>query len=135
MDDIVVIILTIVIAVVGALSQRKKRQQMEAAKKNPGSPSKQPMDIWEILREQSTAKHPFDEEDEPDVESWEEKPVDTVPEAKPTYQFVAKNEGRSDIKETIKEEPKRKHRVLIDGEKFSLRKAVIYSEIMNRKYT
>ena len=134
MDDIVVIILTILVVVIGALSQRKKRQQMEAAKKNPGAPTRQPIDIWEILREQSTAKHPFDEEDEPVVENWE-KPIDTVPETKPAYQFNAKNEGQSDIRESTLEAPKRKHRVLIDGEKFSLKKAIIYSEIMNRKYT
>jgi len=65
-----------------------------------------------------------------------EKPVDTVPEQQPVYQFSAGSEGSSDIQKSILEEPVRKRRkALIDGEKFSLKKAVIYSEIINRKYT
>ena len=135
MDDLVVIILTILVAVVGALSQRKKRLEKEAAKKTPGSQPNQPMDFWELLREQSTGQHPFDEA-EPIVDFEEEEPVDVVPAQQPVYQFSAGNEGNSDIKESIMEEPqKKRHKVLIDGEKFSLRKAVIYSEIINRKYT
>ena len=137
MDDIVVIILTILVAVVGALSQRKKRQQAEAAKKNPGVQSQpnQPFDFWEMLREESTPVHPFDEP-EPVMENLMEEHVDTVPEPKPVYRFSAKDEGSSDIKESIVEAPqKKRYKVLIDGEKFSLRKAVIYSEIMNRKYS
>jgi len=137
MDDVVVIILTIIIAVVGALSQRKKRQQMEAAKKNQGTQPRQPVDIWELLREQSTIDDPFEEIDpEPEIEIIKEKPVDTVPEPKPVYQFSSGDEGTSDMKQSsLEKPPKKRHKVLIDGEKFSLKKAVIYSEIMNRKYT
>lgn len=136
MDDIVVIILTILVAVVGALSQKKKRREAAAPKKPQPNQPDGPMSIWEILREQSsTGTHPFDEP-EPMFEAVKEEPVDRVPEPRPAYQFSASSEGSSDIKEPILVEPKKKpHKVTIDGEKFSLRKAIIYSEIMNRKYT
>lgn len=134
MDDLVVIILTILIAVVGGLSQRKKRREMQNANSTQTQPS-QPMDFWDLLREQSTGQHPF-EEAEPMVEMAKEEPVDTVPAPKPVYQFSAAVEGSSDIMESsIKGPKKKRQKVLIEGEKFSLRKAIIYSEIMNRKYT
>ena len=90
----------------GALSQRKKRQQMEAAKKNQGTQPRQPVDIWELLREQSTIDDPFEEIDpEPEIEIIKEKPVDTVPEPKPVYQFSSGDEGTSDMKQSSLEKP------------------------------
>lgn len=131
MDDIVVIIITILIAVVGVMGQRKKRKDMQAAGKVP---PKQEVDFWELLREQSLVENDPFEHATPIIES-EEEPLDTVPVQEPVYQFKAQQEGSSDIVETVIKAPKKKKRtVLIEGEKFSLRKAVIYSEIMNRKY-
>ncbi len=130
MDDIVVIIITILIAVLGALSQRKKRQ---TAQEQGKTQQQKPFDFWEMLNDQGTAEDPY-QHYEPETEI-EEEPLDVVPEKKPVYQFSASREGSSDITETQFKEPVRtKRKVLVDGEKFSLRKAVIYNEIMNRKY-
>jgi len=131
MDDIVVIIITILIAVLGALSQRKRRQ---AAQTHGNTQQQKPFDFWEMLNDERAPEDPYQHfESEPEIE---EEPIDVVPKEKSVYQFVPSNEGRSDIAEPILKEPVRKKRkVLVDGEKFSMRKAVIYSEIMNRKYS
>ena len=130
MDDIVVIILTVLVAIIGVAGQRKKRRNLQTSgKTQPGKP----MNFWELLQEQSKIEDPYSEY-ESEIEEEEEK-IKTVPEQKPAYQFKTENEGSSDIVEQVKEEPRvKKSKVFIDGEKFSLRKAVIYSEIMNRKY-
>jgi len=131
MDDIVVIIITILVAVLGIVSQRKKRESAQT----PGNLQQpKPFDFWEMLNEERAAQDPYQHfESEPEIE---EEPIDIVPKEKPVYQFVPSSEGRSDITEPILKEPVRKKRkVLVDGEKFSMRKAVIYSEIMNRKYS
>lgn len=131
MDDIVVIIITILIAVLGALSQRKKRQ---AAQAQGSTQQQKPFDFWEMLNDQGATEDPYQHFDpEPEIE---EEPVDVVPEKKPVYQFVASVEGSSDIADNQMKAPVRtKRKVFVDGEKFSLRKAVIYHEIMNRKYS
>lgn len=132
MDDIVVIVITILIAIMAALGQKKKRQQTEAAKQNQ---PQQPLDFWELLGGLS-ATEAAPRAGSNEVVEETEKPIDSVPVNKPAYQFSVKSEGKSDIPNSVFTEPKKKKRAaLIDGEKFSLRKAVIYNEIMNRKYT
>lgn len=128
MDDLIVIILTLIIAGVGALGQLKKKKQAE--------PNMEPQEgtdsFWNLL----------DDETEP-VEQTEiinhqvEKEVVEPVKAQDSqlYQFKAKQEGESVIEEDEKIEikkPKLKSKLKED---FSLRKAVIYSEILNRKYT
>ncbi len=121
----------VLVAVVGAFGQRKKQKNRQAVGKTQ---SKQPMDFWEMLREQSRENVPSAEPEQ--VFEAEDESIDVVPKQEPVYRFRPQNEGASNIVPTRVEEPKKKERkVLIDGEKFSLRKAVIYSEIMNRKYT
>ena len=72
---------------------------------------------------------PDDEEEEPVVRQYKE------PDKVPSYNFTAAAESKPDIKDLMKKVEKKKRHVFIDGEKFSLKKAVIYSEVMNRKYT
>ena len=130
MDDIVVIILTVLVAIIGVAGQRKKRRDLqEPGKTQPQSP----VDFWGLLQEQGKIEDPYSEYGS--VTEEEEEMIDTVPEQKPAYQFKTENEGSSGIVEQMKEKPSdKKSKVFIDGERFSLRKAVIYSEIMNRKY-
>ncbi len=134
MDDLVVIILTLLVAVVGALSQRKKRQQTTQAPPQEGE--KQPMDFWDMIMEQQNQPQQY-REPQPYFEEEDEEPEPVVEAPKkPEYTFSAGDEGRSGIQEELKKslEPKSK-KVMVDGEDFSLRKAVIYNEILNRKYT
>ncbi|MCK3683853.1 hypothetical protein [Maribellus sp. YY47] len=131
MDDLIVILLTILVAVVGVLNQRKKKKEGL----RPGAESAgQPADFWEMLMQQEEQRpvyQPFDEEEEP-----AEEVVVAVPKPEPVYSFKAEAEGSSEVVEKMKilQRPQKK-KVLIDGERFSIRKAVIYNEIMNRKYT
>lgn len=135
MDDLVVIILTLLVAVVGALSQRKKRQQ--ATQSPPAEGEKKPMDFWDMVMEQQNQPRQY-REPEPYFEEEDEAPVEPVVETpkKPEYTFSAESEGQSGLQEELKKslEPKSK-KVTVDGEHFSLRKAVIYNEILKRKYT
>lgn len=135
MDDLVVIILTILVAIVGVISQRKKRQEANTTQ-TQGEANKQPADFWDMIMEQQEQPQQY-RTPEPYIEEVDEKPEPVVerPE-KPKYSFTAEKEGSSDLKEALKKslEPKSKE-VMVDGERFSLRKAVIFSEILNRKYT
>jgi len=64
------------------------------------------------------------------------QPADFTPEKQPVYRFQVQEEGVSDIPDEEKKAvPEKRKKVKICGEEFSLRKAVIYSEILNRKYT
>ncbi len=128
MDDIVVIILTLLVVVIGIVGQAKKRKAISQQPKT-GNP---PQNIWDLLESQMTPE-PQTYEPEPELEP-EDEIMDVVPKT-PVYEFDAKNEGKSVIKDktdpVISVEERRKSK----KEKFPLRKAVIYSEILNRKYT
>ncbi len=129
MDDIVVIILMLIVAVIGIVGQSKKRK---AAIQQPktGKPSQ---NIWDLLESQM-APEPQMVEPEPDFEP-EDEIMDVVPKT-PVYEFDAKNEGKRLIKKEEKESPIFAHEIRkTKKEKFPLRKAVIYSEILKRKYT
>lgn len=128
MDDILVIILTLVVAVVGALGQRKKKRNLPQAES--GGAGTETPDFWDTImgaQEQPMPQPVVQEE----VEESEEV---AQPVSEPGFQFSVQNEGASDIEEEEKVEVV-KRKVKIDGEDFSLRKAVIYNEILNRKYT
>lgn len=124
MDDLIVIILTLIIAVVGVLGQVKKKKQAEGT--GAGNSTG---DIWDLFQEQDNFQEAekvteFYEEDEKTLESF-----DTL-----VYQFDAVKEGSALIKgKNIPEDTAISEKVE-DKEKFSLKKAVIYSEILNRKY-
>lgn len=131
MDDLLVILITILIAVVGVLNQRKKKKDaQQPVSGNAG----QPTDFWEMLMQQEEQR-PVNQEVQDEEEEYDEV-IDTIPEAKPVYQFQAEGEGSSDLAEEKKIlQRQQKKQVLIDGEAFSIRKAIIYNEILNRKYT
>ena len=132
MEDYLVIIITLIIAVVGALKGRKKKKAPPVAA--PEGQNQNP-DFWDMIMDNQgkneeelvvdSAESEYQSANEPVVSS-KQKGSDI---------FTPVNEGASDIKEEVKKVVKTKKRVLIEGEDFSLRKAVIYSEIMNRKYS
>ena len=126
MDDIVVIILTLIVAVVGILNQQRKKK---AAQNPVATENKKSTDFWDLFTEDPGGQ----EEVEPDY--IEPEVVREEPKIKQQYQFVARAEGRSDLKEKVRVVVKKKTLGRIEGEEFSLRKAVIYSEILNRKYS
>lgn len=122
MDDLVVIILTLIIAAFGLFGQMKKKKQSQPVKEGAQD---QPENIWDMIQREMNPVPPI-----PQVEME----VDEEPGPKITYNFEPKNEGSSEIDEKeVTEKPVIKYRKL-SGEGFSLRKAVIYSEILNRKY-
>lgn len=123
MDDLVVIFLTLIFIIAGLFGQRKKRQA-EAEKKSGHQPSAD--DLWE-MRDQD----------------WEEPQVfvegNEYPKMKPEpavgHAFNPEKEGERTLvttprKETLADEAGKTEEKV----KFSLRDAVIYSEILNRKY-
>ncbi len=134
MDDILVILLTLVVAIVGALTQRKKKR--EAQQPVPGTENDQTMDFWDLITGEEG--HPDTLQPLAQEEQVSEEPVvehRSETHAETEYSFSAASEGASEIKEKIKSVRPGITKSLIDGEEFSLRKAVIYSEILNRKYT
>lgn len=128
MDDLIVIILTLIVAGVGALSQLKKKKQ--AADKTNGENS--PDSFWDLLQGESNLTN-YTEELE--FESISEPPTSQqeVKADKFKYQTAANNESQSISNNKLKKEKSKIKSKL--NEDFSLRKAVIYSEILNRKYT
>jgi len=129
MDDLIVIILTLVVVVFGLYGQMKKKKQIQPV---PQEGQEQPENIWEMIqREMNPVPPPAPQ---PEIEELEF--VNSKEQVKqPEYKFEPKNEGSSEIKEEVMAvKPTSKYRK-IAGEEFSLRKAVIYSEILNRKYS
>jgi hypothetical protein len=131
MEDLIVIILTLIIVVVGALGQIKKKKlpQPEENKQNSSG------GFWDLLQEMGEHEPQHTEVSVP------KEPVINPEHEKNTqhYPFQPANEGKSDLKRSsaFKENLEKKQEK--DAEKkisrsFSLRKAVIYSEILNRKY-
>ncbi len=121
MDDLIVIILTLIIAVVGVLGQIKKKKQIPAG--TDGEETKE--NIWDLI--QGEINKPVQT---PNVDLIEDENERVEPQL---YQFEAKSENGStthkELEETISEKSDEPEK-----EKFSLRKAVIYSEILNTKY-
>ena len=127
MDDLVVIILTLLIAGAGAIGQMKKKKQTTPI---PAGQAKQPENIWGLFKEEAFPQIP-----QPDPEFYLDEEPESIPyENEQNYKFEAKNEGGIIINNEIKPEPIINDVIKDKKEVFSLRKAVIYSEILNRKY-
>ncbi|KAF0237546.1 MAG: hypothetical protein FD181_1784 [Prolixibacteraceae bacterium] len=127
MDDLIVIIMTILIAGAGAIGQLKKKKQIPVAAEEP----KNPENIWDLFREETllperNTGHEYFEMGQQESEPYENEQG---------YNFAATDEGGTLIKKEVKIQPVVKRTTQKNKEKFSLRKAVIYSEILNRKYT
>lgn len=133
MDDLIVIILTIVVAGIGVLGQLKKKKQAPAKNGETNTPESL-LDLFQGNTNQPPLESQEDEEY--GYEQYEE-PIEQTVEVKtegPKYQFTAKNEGQSIVKNKLyMRVGKSKFKSGIKKD-FSLRKAVIYSEILNRKY-
>lgn len=126
MDDLVVIILTLVIAGFGLLGQIKKQKQNRTlpADENP------PDNIWDLFNPDGVSSGKIVEPVFDEVEQEEDiKIIET-----PLYQFKAENEGGSKKKETSISKKMEQNVPAHIKDSFSLRKAVIYSEILNQKY-
>lgn len=128
MDDLVVIILTLLIAGAGAIGQMKKKKQTTPIPVT--GQVKQPENIWDLFKEEA-----FPQMLQPDPEFYLDEEPESIPyENEQNYKFEAKNEGDTLINNEIKPEPIINDVIKDKKEVFSLRKAVIYSEILNRKY-
>lgn len=127
MDDLIVVILTLIIAGAGAIGQIKKKKQMPVNEIEPNNPE----NIWDLFRKETLLPILKTE-----PEYFEEGHEESEPfENEQGYNFASKEEGGRLINNVTKNQPLGKVSELKDKEKFSLRKAVIYSEILNRKYT
>lgn len=121
MDDIIVLILTLIFIVAGIFGQMKKRQLPPDA-----SAGVNPMqdNFWENIEE---------EEEHPIGVTEHLQPVKEV--AKEDRFHTAGNQMRRDITRNLIEEVPEKPKVdSLKLKSFPLKKAVIYSEILNRKY-
>ncbi|WP_321997188.1 hypothetical protein [Draconibacterium orientale] len=128
MDDIVVIILTLIVALFGILNKTRKKN---AAPGESASGAGSAQDFWEMLMDDNKD---MPGQPQPQVIQEEVEEEEPAQEVRPAFQYSA--EGRKSTPLKRKEQPakKTKKQSLLLGEKFSLKKAVIYSEIINRKY-
>ena len=122
MDDLIVVILTLLVAGAGAIGQLKKRKEVPVA---PGV-QKTPEDIWDLFKQEAFAPELKTEPEYFNIDSEESGPSAN----EQGYNFEANSEGGTllNIQPAVNETTTKKK------EKFPLRKAVIYSEILNRKY-
>jgi hypothetical protein len=137
MDDLIAVILTLIIAGAGALGQIKKKKQMPVATEEP----KNPENIWELFREENLIPELKTEPDYTEIVEDEsvlykyEQPESIPYDNEQDYKFEANNEGGTIINQELVSNPITTKGISKKKEKFPLRKAVIYSEILNRKYT
>ncbi|HKI88812.1 MAG TPA: hypothetical protein VKA38_07290 [Draconibacterium sp.] len=126
MDDLVVIILTLLIVVLGVIGQIKKKRPVQPnASQNNNSGG-----FWDLLEGEPEFVGQPQEFNSPVVEP---EPTEMMSE-EPEYKFTPSNEGKSNIEREFSKILKEEKTKKILDENFSLRKAIIYSEIINRKY-
>lgn len=140
MDDLIVIILTLVFVVAGILGQFNKKKQPQNATGGEAQPDIDSGDnFWDFLEDDSEKKQ------EPAYVPAYEKETKTAYKPEPNAEKLknekmakAAKKGTSvfenDLikdKNSIKRQTKRSKKT----DRFKLREAVIYSEILNRKYT
>jgi hypothetical protein len=126
MDDLVVIILTLLVAGAGIIGQLKKKKQISEGT----GEQKKDGDIWDLLKEEVFPQEKVEPPVPVNIEQEEFKPY----ENKQDYKFKAKNESGKRKDDYKIPETKKINTGKRIKEDFSLRKAVIYSEILNRKY-
>lgn len=122
MDDLIVIILTLVLIVASSLGQLKKKAPGKEKVKDfiPGDND----GLWPLPEEDTAIK--------PVIDFKEHK--NNLEKAREPYQF--KDDFTSIKPENISARNIQVHSLKkVKKIKFSLRKAVIYNEILNRKYT
>lgn len=133
MDDLIIIILTLIVAGVGALGQLRKKKKVSGAEQQ----TKAPESFWDLIQGGVNESQPMSEIDieEPvfvgkDLESVKETEVVLK---KRTSQFKTSEVREVTDNELVVKAKKKKLKSILN-EDFSLRKAVVYSEILNRKY-
>ncbi len=127
MDDLVAIILTLVFVAIGAFGQMKKKKTLAA---EPESNNDAKDDIWGLF-EKVTGFENYRKDPYGSTEIVAKKSAPAVNEQ--NYSFKATDEGGSIIEKESQTE-KRVVRKNAIRENFSLKQAVIYNEILNRKY-
>ena len=136
MDDLIVIILTLIVAAAGAFGQLKKKKQATPVE---GNESKTPESLWDLLQGEPDYKQPVEvQEFEKEKYDEQKEPLlraDSKEINESEYKFVAQNEGQvvAPVKKPMAANKKKLKSAIIKD--FSLRKAVIYSEILNKKYS
>lgn len=126
MDDIIVIILTLIFIVASIFGQKKKKPPVQQTEHQPAGDS-----FWDMLdKEYRKVSQPAES---PWATPKEEMPESAHSEEPQHYKFKPENEGaritvpKPEVIQPVVSKTKKK--------KFPLREAVIYSEILNRKYT
>lgn len=141
MDDLLIFILTVAVAIIGAVGQRKKKRQAKTSGMVGGEDAgSRGGSIWDmIMPEEEVHAHGHGTGHDHHIQEPLTAGADLLPEEKKQggYEFTARSEGQSDIidDQTKRPRQKMKKKLVVEGEKFSLRKAVIYKEILNRKYS
>lgn len=135
MDDLIVVILTLVVAGFGLLGQLNKKKQAAAGNKT----QKASESFWDLIQgetgnQEAEVEQEYDNSEseyEPEIgEHQLGKQVEKV-KFRTSLGVEAQSAFKStEIINTTKPKPKSKIKA-----EFSLRKAVVYSEILNRKYT
>lgn len=127
MDDLLIIILTLVFAGIGTFGQMKKKKKFVP---EPESNNNKQDDIWGLF-EKVTGFENYRQDPYGNTEVVAKEPGPAVNEQ--NYSFKATDEGGSVIEKEsqIKKSIVRKN---VIRENFSLKQAVIYNEILNRKY-
>lgn len=136
MDDIVVIILTLLVVVVGVINQFRKKQKLPLPEEAPEKGTSG-LNFWEELLEVEKNEVPLNFEPYYDDTDKVEEPVKVASEP---IISPAEKEGVHVIKKNFFEDmlknseigTKEKGTNLPEG--FSLRNAIIFSEIINPKY-
>jgi hypothetical protein len=131
MDDLVVILLTLLILGIGAINQFRKKQKEPVHEKDTGSIPEQ-KNFWEEfmdMKREDLIPHPVPQHPSKETRKTEDSPKEAA-KTNLTQEGIRMIQDES-LKE-IKLEPERKKANLPEG--FTLRKAVIFSEILKPKY-
>ncbi|MEE4286063.1 MAG: hypothetical protein V2I31_07940 [Mariniphaga sp.] len=126
MDDIIVIILTLIFIVASIFGQKKKRKPVSEVETEPQSSGD---NFWDMLNDEwKEARQTDAPNQQRPIEKQEQANMDPKP-----YTFQPEKEGAV----AVAQKPKETKTTIskIKKKKFPLRDAVIYSEILNRKYT
>lgn len=126
MDDIIVIILTLIFIVASIFGQKKKRPPVPEATAEP-----QPADdnFWDMLEKQ------WDEIQQPVPAPAQKTTEQQATERSEPQHYTFHPESEGDRIVAQKPEKPKKTFLKTKKKKFPLREAVIYSEVLNRKYT
>ena len=130
MEDYIFIIIAIILSVLGAFNKKNKKKlaQMEKEEAN---------DAYEPSFFEKQFSDPFFDDDfepEPEMVAQPEPKVEV--KTPPAYETKAPKMEKMEVVKLVEEEEDSPKETRLDSlmKDFSLKKAVIYSEILNRKY-